>query len=127
MTVAELIAIALRKTGAIESSETPSSTEQSQAFTELNGLMGSWAVKGIPVTPFAAVTDEIPWDDEYTRAMWHGLAVELAPEYGLPVTPYMAKLAEDSYDELYNSIDDIPDLKIDTALLPRTPFDITNG
>ena len=98
MLVLEIVTGALRMTGVIGETQTPSAEQGSSAVTRLNDLMHQWAEKGV----------DLGWDTKATTAdtivlplgliggIKAQLAELLASDYGVDLSPVVVRDAEDS-------------------------------
>lgn len=77
------------------------------AMSDMDSMMSAWNAKGIrigypmPSSPLAGDLDEqtnVP--DSANEAIYYGLGVRIAPNYGKTVPPSVAFFAKQAYDQL---------------------------
>jgi len=75
---------------------------------------------------FAVVTDTIAFPPNYEEAIVYGLAVRIAPEYGVSMSAETAKIATDSYDALVilNASNQVESLSLSLPISGRGGYNI---
>lgn len=72
-------------------------------------------------SPYAAYDAVLDWPNGYARAMQYGLALEIAPQYGVEPSPMILRTAEESKRALYVPNTEIGRLSVN----PRRPVGVS--
>lgn len=124
-TVADLIRRSLQTLGQLAAGETPTAAEEADAFLALNDMLDGWAAEGMDVSTFAAVGGEVDLPPGYARAIQYGLAVELAPSYGVAVPGEVGGVAAEAKFIVKRTEFVSSELISDAAVLSSSVTDIT--
>ena len=126
MTANELIRRSLRSLGVLYHNESPTNDEANDALATLNDMLNAWLLEGMDLEVYEnlELTDTLPYPDDHISAMRYGLAVELAPEYGVQVSTEVAAMAGKTYTALRAFYCDPDTLSTDSML---HPYNNTNG
>lgn len=129
MTALKLIKRALRLLQVIDPEENPTSTQAENAVEALNAMIARWQRDGIGVS-WSAVANSaevVTLQAEAEDAVVYGLAVNLAPEYGVLPSAVVASRAREHYRDILRDSSGVA--HADLASLPETSgyFDIQNG
>jgi hypothetical protein len=124
-TASDLIGRAYRLANIVGREAVVSAREVSDGLSALNEMLDYWrASEQIDLGLFdVAASDTIP--REVFEPLRYNLALRLADEVGLDVSAVTFQKAEQMKADLRNPV--IPDLEIDSALLPRRYYNITRG
>jgi hypothetical protein len=118
--VMDIIRGAMRSLGVLRSGEEPSASEAADALHTLNDMLNAWRLKGIDLEFLGLkLTDALPYPDDHVSAIRYGLAVELAPEYGVEPPGVVVAMAGSTYADLKTHYVSIGMLSVDAALSPR--------
>jgi len=119
VTVADVIKSALRVLGVVSEEQPPSPEQEATGLEAMNGVLAGWATRGVATVSYSAVSDIIDRGAEFTRALKFALAAEMALEYGQVVSTDLARMQQESWIQLYASVEPAPEMKIDNALKTR--------
>lgn len=96
MTNLDIITRALRLIGVLAEASTPKAEQASDALVALDGLLAGWEREGVTPTPRPLTLAQTPAPaNAHLDAIVYGLAVRLAPEYGLEPTATVVRLAQE--------------------------------
>lgn len=96
MKVVEIIRAALTRLGIYATSDEVSAEDTLTALATLNGLLSEYELQPLlrlPVDLYLPLTvhDDIPMADSLQRVIILGLAVDLAPDYGIEPSPSLLR------------------------------------
>lgn len=128
-TVSTMITRALRTLGVLQSGESPSAEESSDALVAFNDMLNFWRTQGVDLEfyEFTAISDTIPYPEDHMAAFRYNLAVWLSPEYGVSPSDVIGALALSTFEALHVQYRGNEEMVIDPMLsrgangrIPRT-------
>lgn len=103
---------ALKRLGLVQSGDSASDTDVSDATTALSAMISSWNLNGLSSLPSTAET----YEDRFEQPLVALLAVRLAEEYGATVGPVLARDADDGMKAIEASHFFVPESRFESAL-----------
>ncbi len=98
------------------------------ALNRLNRMFARWTNKGIDFgLATLAASDTIYVDDADEEAIELGLALRLMVKHRKQIPPGLSASGDDAVTELQAKYAKVPIMNLDTALIRKRAYDITNG
>lgn len=119
MTARDLVTAALRLLGVVAQGEAPEASAADDARKALNTLLGDWTLEGLTSIPTVDTLNQVLYlPTGWETALRFGLAVVLAPEYGIEPPLAVRVEALEAKARLLRGIAPFTDdLRVDPALL----------
>lgn len=120
-TAQDVVTAALQELGVLAAGETASAEDAALALARLNEMLAAWELSGIAHgVPTLALATTIATPDSHIEAMRTGLAVRIAPAFGVAASDTTRGLAAEGERKLRVAYRSIPRVSVDPALRRRT-------
>lgn len=106
ITASEAVQDALDLLAVLDEAETPSAAAMQTGIRQINAMLRRWEANGLMLgwSPVTNPSDDLPIPDEAEQAVTYGLAVRLAPRYGVEPRGDVVRGAETFLNDLRRDV-----------------------